>query len=107
MSDVKRPTVTVFVSPPQVRGAHPAAGGPWRPIRTSPGPLRPFRTNLFLGQEPRSYAIRDKLRIRAHSMLLAREFVAYISKQLVKSLSPGTIETPTPDLVAEKLSLIH
>jgi hypothetical protein len=37
-------------------------------------------------------------------MLLAREFVSYISKQLVKSLSPGTIETPTPDLVAEKIA---
>ena len=36
-------------------------------------------------------------------MLLAREFVSYISKQLVKSLSPGTIETPNPDLVAEKI----
>jgi hypothetical protein len=37
-------------------------------------------------------------------MLLAREFVSYISKQLVKSLSPGTIETPNPDLVAEKIA---
>ena len=37
-------------------------------------------------------------------MLLAREFVSYISKQLVKSLTPGTIETPTPDLVAEKIA---
>ena len=37
-------------------------------------------------------------------MLLAREFVSYISKQLVKSLSPGTIETPTPDLVADKIA---
>ncbi len=40
----------------------------------------------------------------AHSMLLAREFVAYISKQLVKSLTPGTIETSNPDLVAEKIA---
>ena len=39
-------------------------------------------------------------------MLLAREFVSYISKQLVKSLSPGTIETPTPDLVAEKIAVV-
>jgi uncharacterized protein len=37
-------------------------------------------------------------------MLLAREFVAYISRQLVKRLSPGMIETPTPDVVAEKIS---
>jgi hypothetical protein len=40
----------------------------------------------------------------AHSVLLAREFVAYISKQLVKSLTPGTIETSNPDLVAEKIA---
>ena len=39
-------------------------------------------------------------------MLLAREFVAYISRQLVKSLTPGTIETPTPDLVAEKIAVV-
>ena len=37
-------------------------------------------------------------------MLLAREFVSYISKQLVKSLTPGTIETSNPDLVAEKIA---
>ena len=37
-------------------------------------------------------------------MLLAREFVVYISKQIVKRLSPAMIETPTPDLVAEKIS---
>ena len=37
-------------------------------------------------------------------MLLAREFVFYISKQLVKSLTPGTIETSNPDLVAEKIA---
>ena len=37
-------------------------------------------------------------------MLLAREFVAYISKQLVKSLTPGMIETPNPDVVAEKIA---
>ena len=37
-------------------------------------------------------------------MLLAREFVAYISRQLVKSLTPGTIETSNPDLVAEKIA---
>lgn len=37
-------------------------------------------------------------------MLLAREFVSYISKQLVKSLTPGTIETSNPELVAEKIA---
>jgi len=37
-------------------------------------------------------------------MLLAREFVNYISRQLVKNLTPGTIETPHPDTVAEKIS---
>src|SRR4051794_16525138 len=37
-------------------------------------------------------------------MLLAREFVTYISKQLVKSLTPGTIETSSPDLVVEKIA---
>src|SRR5262249_21832965 len=37
-------------------------------------------------------------------MLLAREFVTYISKQLVKSLIPGMIETPTPDAVAERIA---
>jgi hypothetical protein len=37
-------------------------------------------------------------------MLLAREVVSYISKQLVKSLTPGTIETSNPDLVADKIA---
>jgi uncharacterized protein len=37
-------------------------------------------------------------------MLLAREFVAYLSRQLVKRLTPGVIETPTPEAVAEKIS---
>src|SRR5258708_3119547 len=37
-------------------------------------------------------------------MVFAREFVSYISKQLVKSLPPGTIETSNPDLVAEKIA---
>src|SRR5512135_1206525 len=36
-------------------------------------------------------------------MLLAREFVAYLSRQLVKRLTPGVIETPAPDVVAEKI----
>jgi hypothetical protein len=37
-------------------------------------------------------------------MLLAREFVAYLSRQLVKRLIPGTIETPDPDAVADKIA---
>jgi hypothetical protein len=37
-------------------------------------------------------------------MLLAREFVNYISRQLVKNLTPGMIETPNPDLLAEKIA---
>jgi hypothetical protein len=37
-------------------------------------------------------------------MLLAREFVSYIARQLVKKLTPGTIETSNPDLVAEKVA---
>ena len=39
-------------------------------------------------------------------MLLAREFVTYISKQLVKSLTPGMIETPSPDVVAERIGAV-
>jgi hypothetical protein len=35
-------------------------------------------------------------------MLLAREFVAYLSRQLVKKLSAGVIETTMPDAVAQK-----
>ena len=37
-------------------------------------------------------------------MLLAREFVQYISKQLVQRLSPAMIETPSPDAVAERVA---
>src|ERR1044071_7212476 len=37
-------------------------------------------------------------------MLLAREFVAYLSRQLVQRLTPGIIETPNPIVVAEKIS---
>ena len=37
-------------------------------------------------------------------MLLAREFVNYISRQLVRNLIPGTIETPHPDAVVEKVN---
>jgi hypothetical protein len=37
-------------------------------------------------------------------MLLAREFVAYLSRQLVSKLTPGVIETPAPGAVAEKIT---
>ena len=37
-------------------------------------------------------------------MLLAREFVAYLSRQLVHKLTPGIIETPAPDAVAAKIA---
>src|SRR5271166_4061718 len=37
-------------------------------------------------------------------MLLAREFVVYLSRQLVKRLTPGVIETTNPDLVADKVA---
>jgi hypothetical protein len=36
-------------------------------------------------------------------MLLAREFVAYISRQLVRKLTPGIVETNNPDLLAQKI----
>ena len=35
-------------------------------------------------------------------MLLAREFVAYLSRQLVKKLTAGVMETTMPDVVAQK-----
>jgi hypothetical protein len=37
-------------------------------------------------------------------MLLAREFVVYISKQLVRRLTPAVIETTSPEAVAEKIA---
>jgi hypothetical protein len=37
-------------------------------------------------------------------MLLPREFVAYLSRQIVRRLSPGTIETHSPEKVSE---LVH
>jgi hypothetical protein len=37
-------------------------------------------------------------------MLLAREFVAYLSRQLVTRLTPGVIETTNPELVAGKIA---
>jgi len=39
-------------------------------------------------------------------MLLAREFVTYISKQLVKRLTAGVIETSNPDAVTEKVAIV-
>jgi len=39
-----------------------------------------------------------------YRMLLAREFVAYLSRQLVAKLIPGIIETPSPDAVAGKVA---
>ena len=37
-------------------------------------------------------------------MLLAREFVSYISRKLVQSLTAGTIETSNPEFVAERIA---
>jgi hypothetical protein len=37
-------------------------------------------------------------------MLLAREFVVYVSRQLVQRLTPGVLETPDPAMVAEKIA---
>jgi hypothetical protein len=37
-------------------------------------------------------------------MLLAREFVVYVSRQLVQRLTPGILETPDPAMVAEKIA---
>ncbi len=39
-------------------------------------------------------------------MLLAREFVAYLSRQLVGRLTPTVIETTDPDAVAEKIAAV-
>jgi hypothetical protein len=39
-------------------------------------------------------------------MLLAREFVSYLSRQIVRRLSSGTIETPVPDKVAELVNSV-
>src|SRR6266404_7318310 len=41
-----------------------------------------------------------------YRMLLAREFVAYISRQLVRKLTPGTLETSSPDAVVEKIAAV-
>jgi len=39
-------------------------------------------------------------------MLLAREFVAYISRQLVRKLTPATLETSAPDAVVERVAAV-
>jgi len=39
-------------------------------------------------------------------MLLAREFVAYLSRQLVAKLTAGVIETTQPEVVAEKTAQV-
>jgi hypothetical protein len=39
-------------------------------------------------------------------MLLAREFVDYISRQLTQRLTPGILETPNPAAIAEKMGAI-
>ena len=37
-------------------------------------------------------------------MLIAREFVAYLSRELVKRLSPGVVETSAPEQVSERIA---
>jgi hypothetical protein len=39
-------------------------------------------------------------------MLIPREFVAYLSRQIVRRLAPGSIETPAPDRVAELVNTV-
>ncbi|MEP6716240.1 MAG: DUF507 family protein [Terriglobia bacterium] len=39
-------------------------------------------------------------------MLLPRDFVAYLSRQIVRRLSPGTIETHSPEKVVELIDAI-
>jgi uncharacterized protein len=39
-------------------------------------------------------------------MLLPREFVAYLSRQIVRRLSPGTIETQSPEKVVELINAV-
>jgi hypothetical protein len=39
-------------------------------------------------------------------MLLPREFVSYLSRQIVRRLTPGTVETHSPDKVSELVSSI-
>ena len=37
-------------------------------------------------------------------MLLAREFVSYLSRQIVRKLSPGVLETVNPQAVSELIT---
>ncbi len=39
-------------------------------------------------------------------MLLPKEFVDYLSRQLVKKLTPSVVETPKPEAVAEIVSVV-
>ncbi len=39
-------------------------------------------------------------------MLLAREFVAYLSRQISKSLTPNIIETPSPESIVELVTTL-
>lgn len=39
-------------------------------------------------------------------MLLPRDFIAYLSRQIVRRLSPATIETAAPDRVAELINTL-
>ncbi|HTA42963.1 MAG TPA: DUF507 family protein [Bryobacteraceae bacterium] len=39
-------------------------------------------------------------------MLLPRDFVTYLSRQIVRRLTPGTIETPAPERVAELVNTL-
>jgi hypothetical protein len=39
-------------------------------------------------------------------MLLPKEFVGYLSRQMVRRLIPGVIETPHPDAVAENIAVV-
>jgi hypothetical protein len=39
-------------------------------------------------------------------MLLPREFVAYLSRQIVRRLTPGTIETHTPEKVVDAVNTL-
>ena len=39
-------------------------------------------------------------------MLLPREFVAYLSRQIVRRLVPNTVETHTPEKIAELINTI-
>jgi len=61
----------------------------------------PTFSNILVG-----HPIRDKLTVRPDRMLLAREFVAYLSRQLVQRLTPTVIETTDPNSVAEKISTV-